>query len=190
MSDQKICQKCWAAAGAEALVCPACGHDVLVEPDTIAATPTTAEAISYQAGPAWWLKTLTTALGALLLLTAVWWLKGVFVGPTMTPDDFTGKWVARNEREFSAFYAGGAPAKVSFSFWQNGPYLEHDIPFGGPTRFDARVESNVIKGGTLVGDISRPVTMTLSKDRKILTLSFTFREGSDRPDVVIHATRP
>jgi len=190
LSDHKICQKCWAAAGSEALVCPACGHDILVEPDTVAAKPTAAEQDSDQAGTVWWSKTLMAAIGFVLLLTAAWWLKDAIVGPAMTPNDFTGKWVARNEREYASFYEAGAPSEVSFSFWRNGPYLEHDIPFGGPTRFDAKVEDNIVRGGTLVGDISRPVNMTLSKDRQRLTLSYTLREGLARPDVIIHATRP
>lgn len=190
MSNQKICQKCWAAASAEAFVCPACGHDVLVEPDTIAtATPrieeneTKAEAFGLPMA-------LIVTFGVLLLLGVGWWLKGAFVGPAIAPGDFTGRWVAADRTELAAFYQDGAPAEVGFSFWRNGPYLEHDIPFGGPTRFDASVENNVIKGGTLVGDIARPVTLALSRDRKILTLNFTLREGSAGPDVVVHATRP
>lgn len=190
LSNQKICQKCWAEASAGALVCPACGHNVLVKPDTVAATPTPADSDSDQAGTVWWSRTLMTAIGFALLLTVAWWLKGAVVGPAMKPADFTGKWVARNEREFGSFYGANAPAEVSFSFWRNGPYLEHDIPFGGPTRFDAKVQDNIVKGGTLVGDISRPVNMTLSRDRKRLTLSYTLREGLAHPDVVIHATRP
>lgn len=190
MSDQKICQKCWAAVDMEALACPVCGHDVLVEPDTVATTGTQVKKNDDESDTVGLSKALSAAFGFVLLLAALWWIRGIMVGPSITADDFTGRWVAKNEREFGTFYASGAPSEVSFTFWRNGPYLEHDIPFGGPTRFDARVESNVIKGGTLVGDISRPVTMTLSGDRKILTLSFTLRESSDRPDVIIHATRP